>query len=103
MGKEYDLLVCGITGFTGKLAAEFLFTASLLNPATGRPITWAACARSEERARDALTSARANAVELAGAGATVPSAESVPIEVVDLTLPEGEGEAAAFERLKNVV
>jgi len=43
----YDLILFGCTGFTGKLAVEYLLTKQY-------PISWAACARSEARAKAVL-------------------------------------------------
>ena len=45
--KEYDLVLCGVTGFTGKLAAEHLLS-------KGYPIKWACCARNEAKAKECL-------------------------------------------------
>ena len=50
MTKTYDIILFGVTGFTGKLAVEYLLTKK--NYPT---ITWAACARSESKAKTILT------------------------------------------------
>lgn len=47
MGTEYDILLCGVTGFAGKLAAEHLLVKSY-------PIKWACCARNEAKAAAAV-------------------------------------------------
>jgi short subunit dehydrogenase-like uncharacterized protein len=47
--REYDIVLFGVTGFTGKLACEHLLSKAY-------PIRWAVCARSEEKARSVLTS-----------------------------------------------
>ena len=44
----YDLILFGVTGFTGKLAAEYLLRQNYPN------VKWAACARSEEKAKPIL-------------------------------------------------
>ena len=46
-GKTYDIILFGVTGFTGKLAVEYL-----LNKEPS--VNWAACARSEPRAQAVL-------------------------------------------------
>ena len=38
--REYDIVLFGVTGFTGKLACEHLLSKAY-------PIRWAVCARSE--------------------------------------------------------
>ena len=47
--REYDIVLFGVTGFTGKLACEHLLSKAY-------PIRWAVCARSEAKARSVLTS-----------------------------------------------
>jgi len=49
MGKEYDIVLFGVTGFTGKLAAEWLLTQDY-------PIKWAVCARNAAKADAVLKS-----------------------------------------------
>ena len=63
----YDVVLFGVTGFTGKLALEHLLTKHY-------PISWACCARNEAKAQ-ALVKSIAN-----GCGV----AETPPIEVADL-------------------
>ena len=41
--KDYDLILFGVTGFTGRLAAEHLSK-------TEPNLRWAACARNEAKA-----------------------------------------------------
>ena len=64
--KIYDIVLFGVTGFTGKLAAEYLLKKSY-------PIKWAACARSEGKAKDILE----------GIAKSV-SKEAPPIVIADL-------------------
>ena len=68
MAKEYDVLLCGVTGFTGKLAAEHLLQKAY-------PIKWAVCARNEAKAKAVL----AEISERLGNSVLVP-----PVEVADL-------------------
>ena len=82
MAKEYDLLLCGVTGFTGKLAAEHLL-------AKGYPIKWAVCARNEAKAKSCL----------AALGAQLGKSQQPPVEVADLVCTTAEEEA----RLRSVV
>jgi short subunit dehydrogenase-like uncharacterized protein len=72
MAREYDLLLVGVTGFTGKLAAEYLFSKAY-------PIRWAVCARNEAKAREALQGAAC------AAGKPDAAAAAVVVEVADLT------------------
>ena len=48
--KEYDILLFGVTGFTGKLATEYLLRKNY-------DIKWGVCGRSEERVAAALKEA----------------------------------------------
>ena len=45
--KDYDLILFGVTGFTGRLAAEHLTK-------TEPNLRWAACARNEAKAKQVL-------------------------------------------------
>lgn len=47
MTKTYDIILFGTTGFTGKLAVEYLLKKNY-------PVKWAACARSEGKANAIL-------------------------------------------------
>ena len=47
-GKTYDIVLFGVTGFTGKLAVEYFLTKK------NSSLKWAACARSEPRAQAVL-------------------------------------------------
>jgi short subunit dehydrogenase-like uncharacterized protein len=51
--KKYDLILFGVTGFTGKLAAEYL-----LANKSSTTLRWAVCARSESKARAVLDDIR---------------------------------------------
>jgi short subunit dehydrogenase-like uncharacterized protein len=82
MAKDYDILLCGVTGFTGKLAAEHLL-------AKGYPIKWAVCARNEAKAKSCL----------AALGAQLGKSQQPPVEVADLVCTTAEEEA----RLRSVV
>eukprot|EP00316_Scyphosphaera_apsteinii_P012288 CAMPEP_0119333306 /NCGR_PEP_ID=MMETSP1333-20130426/84860_1 /TAXON_ID=418940 /ORGANISM="Scyphosphaera apsteinii, Strain RCC1455" /LENGTH=409 /DNA_ID=CAMNT_0007343345 /DNA_START=46 /DNA_END=1275 /DNA_ORIENTATION=+ len=48
MSKEYDILLVGVTGFTGKLAVEYLLQKEYSD------IRWAVCARNENKAKEVL-------------------------------------------------
>lgn len=48
--KKYDVVLFGVTGFTGKLAVEYL-----LKNYCSDDLSWAACARHRERAEAVLT------------------------------------------------
>lgn len=76
MAKEYDLLLCGVTGFTGKLAAEHLL-------AKAYPIKWAVCARNEAKAKSCL----------AVLGEQLGKTQLPPVEVADLVCTTAEEEA----------
>jgi short subunit dehydrogenase-like uncharacterized protein len=77
MGREYDLLLFGVTGFTGKLAAEYLAKKAY-------PVKWAACGRNAAKVTAAL----------AALGVTCP------VEVADLAVAPG---TEAFETLRAAV
>lgn len=47
MSKKYDIILFGVTGFTGKLAAEYLLQKNY-------GISWAVCARNARKAEDFL-------------------------------------------------
>ena len=76
MAKDYDLLLCGVTGFTGKLAAEHLLS-------KGYPIKWAVCARNEAKAKRCL----------AELGAQLGKSQQPPVEVADLVCTTAEEES----------
>ena len=83
MSKEFDLLLCGVTGFTGKLAAEHLLV-------KGYPIKWAVCARNLPKAESVL----------AEIGERVGKASQLPrVEVADLVCASEEDE----EKLRAVI
>mmetsp|Transcript_13282 Transcript_13282/g.40910 ORF Transcript_13282/g.40910 Transcript_13282/m.40910 type:complete len:404 (-) Transcript_13282:202-1413(-) len=79
--KEYDILLCGVTGFTGRLCAEHL-----LENVQG--VTWAACARNAKKAEAVL------AEVCAKTGKPAP-----PVEVADLVCADADAE----EKLRAVV
>ena len=74
--KDYDLVLFGVTGFTGRLAAEHL-------AATEPNLRWAACARNEAKAKKVLEEVNAT-----------PS-----IEIADLICADEEAET----KLRNVI
>jgi short subunit dehydrogenase-like uncharacterized protein len=78
--KKYDIILFGVTGFTGQLAAEYLVQ-------RGTGIRWAVSARNESKARDVL--------EQVGGGAP----DDVDILVVDLVCSTEEEKA----KLKAIV
>jgi len=89
MAKEYDLLLCGVTGFTGKLAAEHLL-------AKAYPIKWAVCARNEAKAKSCL----------AVLGEQLGKTQLPPVEVADLVCTTAEEEAklrAVVKKTKVVI
>ena len=49
--KPYDIILFGVTGFTGKLAAEYLFGKQQQSSNT---LKWAVCARNEAKAKEVL-------------------------------------------------
>lgn len=72
MTKEYDIVLCGVTGFAGKLAAEHLLQ-------KGYPIKWGVCARNEAKAKDVLKVI----------GERLGKATLPPVEIADLLGDEG--------------
>ena len=76
--KEYDILLFGVTGFTGKLATEYLLRKNY-------DIKWGVCGRSEERVAAALKEAISH----------VPTATAPPpSELCDLVCKGEDDEAA---------
>ena len=67
MAKEYDIVLCGVTGFSGKLAAEHLLQKSY-------PIKWGVCARNEAKAKDVLRTV----------GERLGKTALPPVEIADL-------------------
>ena len=49
--KKYDIILFGVTGFTGKLAAEYLWNKT---KNLGSTVTWAVSARNATKAQDVL-------------------------------------------------
>ena len=76
MSKEYDIILFGFTGFTGKLAAEHLLV-------KGYPVKWAVCARNEDKAKALLAE-----IGKATKASTLP-----PVEVAELVCVTDEDEA----------
>jgi len=94
MAKKYDLLLCGVTGFTGKLAAEYLMRADLHHE--GNPVKWAVCGRNETKIKASLEEAK----HLAGTESSV-DVQSISVEIVeDLVCKDNE---VMFTKLKGVV
>ncbi|GKY96458.1 hypothetical protein MPSEU_000605300 [Mayamaea pseudoterrestris] len=50
--KQYDIILFGVTGFTGKLAAEYLLQKQ--QDKTTKAFKWAVCARNEAKAKAVL-------------------------------------------------
>mmetsp|Transcript_9424 Transcript_9424/g.18904 ORF Transcript_9424/g.18904 Transcript_9424/m.18904 type:complete len:412 (+) Transcript_9424:26-1261(+) len=84
MSKEHDILLFGVTGFTGKLAAEYLLAKSY-------PVKWAVCARNESKAQDAMKSILGQLNK--------PETEMPKIEVADLVCNSTDEE----EKLRAIV
>ena len=83
--RKYDIVLFGVTGFTGKLACEHLLS-------KGYPVRWAVCARTEAKARSVLASI---ASRLGVSDDVLP-----PILVADLQPSNADPEHA---RLRGVV
>eukprot|EP00525_Craspedostauros_australis_P004437 CAMPEP_0198115874 /NCGR_PEP_ID=MMETSP1442-20131203/7920_1 /TAXON_ID= /ORGANISM="Craspedostauros australis, Strain CCMP3328" /LENGTH=229 /DNA_ID=CAMNT_0043773471 /DNA_START=78 /DNA_END=763 /DNA_ORIENTATION=+ len=79
MDKKYDIVLFGVTGFTGKLAAEYLYQKSY-------GIAWAVSARNTTKAEAVL-----------GKIAAEHKAEPVPILQADLLCSTPEQEATLKE------
>lgn len=89
--KKYDIILFGVTGFTGKIAAEFLIEKQLQQ--TSPTIQFAVCARDKARASSILH-------RMADAKRETLGQFSLPdILVADLLCASSEDE----ERLKHVV
>jgi short subunit dehydrogenase-like uncharacterized protein len=53
--KRYDIILFGVTGFTGKLAAEYLLQKQQQQQQQGtKTLQWAVCARNEAKAKAVL-------------------------------------------------
>ena len=83
MTKSFDIVLFGFTGFTGKLAVEYLLKKNY-------PIKWAACARSECKAR-AILKDIADSV----------SKEAPPLVIADLVCKSEEAEIKLREIVKS--
>lgn len=62
--KVYDVILFGVTGFTGKLAAEYLLAHY------HDKVTWAVSARNEDKARQSLTDIAARLASAKGGAGT---------------------------------
>ena len=87
---EFDIILCGVTGFTGKLAAEHLFKKAY-------NIKWAVCARNQAKAKATLEELHTS---IGQAASKMP-----PVEVADLvcTTPEDEAKLRAVVKKAKVV
>ena len=79
--KNYDIILFGVTGFTGKLTAEYLLQTKKYD------IRWAACARNEHKAKAVLQEIDAAA------------SSAIPVLVADLVCDTPE----KVETLRQVV
>ena len=77
--KKYDIVLFGVTGFTGKLCVEYLME-------NYSDVSWAACARNQARADDILTTL-----------ATKIGKEKPPLLIADLLCETPEQEATLRE------
>jgi len=99
--KPYDLILFGVTGFTGKLAVEYL----LVNYSSSSSLKWAACARNPSKAQTVLDDivATCNAKAVAAAEALAsdlpPTLVAPPLLTADLVCTTAEQEQA----LKQIV
>lgn len=84
MSKDYDILLFGVTGFTGKLAAEHLL-------AKGYAAKWGVCARNEGKAQESLKGILERLSK--------PQSEMPKVEVADLVCRSPEDE----EKLRGIV
>ncbi len=69
MSRQYDIMLCGATGFTGKLAIEYMLSQAY-------DVRFAVCVRNEEKAKSVLTAI--------GDRLGKPAADMPAIEVADL-------------------
>lgn len=73
--KAYDIILFGVTGFTGKLAAEYILTHY------HDKVTWAVSARNEAKARQTLTDIAASLGSAAKGGAGAAEEDAAAAEV----------------------
>lgn len=96
----YDLLLFGVTGFTGKLVVKYLLTEYGETPS----FTWALCARSRARAESALAEV---ARSLSADHRNSLDQQPPELEIADLVLPDAltnpDEYAAQEARLREVV
>ena len=52
--KQYDIILFGCTGFTGKLAVEYLWNKTQSKDESGSSVSWAVSARNKEKAQEVL-------------------------------------------------
>lgn len=79
MSKEYDIILFGVSGFTGRLAAEHLL-------AKQYPVKWAVCGRSPEKIKQVM-------------GELGPKGAEVPVEVCDLVCGGDEGKLSTLRSI----
>lgn len=87
---KYDLVLVGVTGFTGKLCLQYLLETPPVSD--GKPVKFAVCARNATKVQQLVE-------ELKGE-LNMPNAE-VPIVVSDLVFNEGEDFSALADIVKS--
>lgn len=92
--KKYDLILFGVTGFTGKLAAEYL----LSHYNSSSSLQWAACARNQAKAQRVLQDIVESISETASSAVdriVLPP----PVLVADLVLNEDGNNDARLQEI----
>lgn len=69
MGKQYDVVILGATGFTGSIAARYM--ATHYNPRSATPVRWALAGR--------------NRAKLEGVVSTLPDSSSIDLLICDVS------------------
>jgi short subunit dehydrogenase-like uncharacterized protein len=104
--NKYDLILFGVTGFTGKLAAEYLLSLSSLSlsrrqchDSSGssnlrqRQLQWAVCARNQAKAQQVLRDIIQSTTSTTSSTSTTISTEELllpPVLVADLVVNDDE-------------
>jgi short subunit dehydrogenase-like uncharacterized protein len=105
--KKYDLILFGVTGFTGKLAAEYILARSNSGKDDEyRKLKWACSARNQAKAEGVLKSLAESICAVSDdSGNVVPSPTIPSVLQVDLSCetPEEESKLRKILELTKVV
>jgi short subunit dehydrogenase-like uncharacterized protein len=100
--KMYDIILFGVTGFTGRLAAEYLIESNIQSLKAGNDkvshVKWAACARNKVKAEAVLQNIMIEMKERHSTDLTIDS-----VDILEADLICDQNDLDKIDRLRRVV